>query len=167
MARLKGDPVAILQAVVDRLIDQLGLTDATCYLSIDPDAVPSPSPGDLIFVVSPTSGNFNEAMFDGGGQEQMTLDGGIVVKIHTPVQLDEPKHDALLVGQESRGVLRHATLTLKALANWSPDKNGNELTRDPLIPSGFAIGRKSRSLGWVELTFKCSFDWDADSADAT
>lgn len=165
MARDKGNPVTILEGVVTRLIDQLGLTDANCYLSIDPDALPSPSPGQLIFVVSPTSGNFNEALFDGGGQEQTTLEGGIVVKIHSPLQLDKPHQDVKFLGDESRGILRYATRVLKALAGWSPGVVGSEQTRDPLIPSGMVIGRKKRSLGWLELTFKCSFDWDLDSAD--
>ena len=161
MARDKGKFDAILLAVVDRLISQVGgLNAANCYLSLNPDALPMPNPGDFICVVAPTSGAFSDSMFEGGGQEQTTSDSGVIVKIHSPVQLDEVHRDAVFLTDATLGLIENVRLTIKALADWSPGTSGNELTRDPLIPSDFAFTRNGRGLGACELTFKLSFDWD-------
>lgn len=162
MARGSGKLEDILQAVVDRLIAQIPATcnAATCYLSLDPDAKPAPNAGSLIYVVAPTSGSFNDGYIDGGGQSQCTVAGGVIVKIHSPMQLDKPQHDEQLLKNATRGVLAAATAALKALVAWSPVLATNEITRDPLIPAGFVIGRSDRSMGFIELTFTCTFDWD-------
>lgn len=161
MARNKGTFDAILLAVVDRLISQVGgLDEANCYLSLNPDVLPMPNPGDFVCVVAPTSGMFSDSMFEGGGVEQTTSDSGIIVKIHSPVQLDEVHRDAVFLTDATLGLIAKVRSTLKALSDWSPGSVGSELTRDPLIPSDFAFTRNSRSLGACELTFKLSFDWD-------
>lgn len=161
MARDKGTFDAILLAVVARLIDQVGgFNAATCYLSLNPDALPMPNPGTIICVVAPTSGAFDEAMFEGGGIEQTNSVSGIIVKIHSPVQLDEVHRDAVFLTDESLGLIGKVRLIIKALADWSPTVGADEQTRDPLIPSDFAFTRNSRSLGACELTFRLSFDWD-------
>ena len=165
--RDKGGLDQILQAIVDRLIGQInGLTKATCYHCLDPDALPMSNPGGHIFVVAPTSGTFDEGMYAGGGLETLMASGGIVVKIHAPLNVDEPQREAALLTNLSLGVMGLASKTIKALANpeWSPQFDEHVLTRDPLIPSGYAITRSDKRVGAIELTFKCNFDWDADPA---
>lgn len=163
MPRQFGDPQVILQVIVTRIITAIGsrFSDANCYLSINPDSLPAPSPGGLTCVVSPASGSFDEAYFEGGGNQQLLLNGGIIVKVHSPLQLDQSGRDVELLVNESHGVIDCATEILEALSNWSPvAANGDELTRDPLIPRDIHYTRATNKLGGVEIGFGCNFDWD-------
>lgn len=161
MARDKGDLSSILAAIVARLIDQVTeFNAANCYLSINPDSLPS-GPGEITCVVAPTSGTFDQGMIEGGGDEQNTSDGGVIVKIHSPVQLDEADRDTVFLTDASLGLLSFAKQAMQALSGWSPDDGGgNETTRDPLHPAGYAFQRDGRKLGACELTFHLKFDWD-------
>ena len=161
MARQSGKLDEILNAIVIRLRDQISdFNSSNCYLSMDPDAIPQ-SPGEFTCVVAPTSGSFEEAFLDGGGQQQCTSAGGFVAKVHSPVQLDDLGRDVEFLTHDSLGLIELMRLVLKALVAWSPkDDLGNELTRDPLLPANFAFTRTRRSLGAVEITFHLSHDWD-------
>jgi len=152
----------ILQAVVDRLIDQVaGFSDANCYLSINPDATPEPNPGDYICVVAPTGGMFDENAYHGGGEGQCTINSGILVKLHSPIQLDQPHRDAEFLKHASLGVLAKWRLIVKALLwPWQLQIDGNDGTRDPLIPAEYTLSRRDRRLGAIEQVFKANFDLD-------
>lgn len=168
MARIGGQPEDIYASVVARLLDQIPdfCKPETCYLSLDPDAL-VPSPGDLVFVVSPMSGRAKDSYYEGGGLEQLTIDGGIIVKIHSPLQLDEPHKDVALLTEQTRGLWRIARRVIRAIANsaWSPTKGADEITRDPCYLIGYDLGKHPRSIGSIELHFACLFDWDVLSTD--
>lgn len=160
MARDKALPQNVYTAAVDLLRAAITeCTEANCFFCLDPDAVP-PAPGQLIYIVSPTSGTFDEGMIDGGGVEQLTVDAGLMVKIHSPLMLDQVGHDSSLLNDESLGLWGKATEVLRALAVQSPEFEGNPLTRDPLMPHSFAVTKSHKRLGAIELTFKVSFDWN-------
>jgi len=166
MARGSGLPEDIYDAIVARLIDRIpGIcTEANCFQSLNPDSVP-PNPGDLVFIVSPMSGRGLESYFEGGGEQQLTIEGGVTVKIHSPLQLDQKGHDIHLLADASRGLWKISRKVLACLANsaWSPMKGDDEITRDPMIFLGFDItknSRKRKTLGAIELHFKVTFDWD-------
>lgn len=164
MARNKALPQNVYVAAVELLRAAIdGCTDANCFFCLDPDAIPA-TPGELIYVVSPTSGTFDEGMIDGGGVEQLTVEAGLMVKIHSPLMLDQVGQDAELLNNESLGLWLKATEVMAALSLQSPTVNGNALTRDPLIPHGFAITKSHKRLGAIELTFKVLFDWDVSAA---
>ena len=166
MARQKGDPIAIFDGIVERLIDQIdGMTEASCYLSLNPEALPSPGPGDLLLVVAPLSGQFDEGAFEGGGNEMLTFLGGVVVRIYSPLKVDLPGHDSKFLSDQTKGVLEMGRQVMAALSNWSPELDDNEQTRDPLIPHGVSYGRVKQSLGWMEIAFKVNFDWNLDPAE--
>lgn len=163
MARIGGQPEDIYDSVVARLIQKIPdfCNKDTCYVSLDPDAT-VPSPGDLIFVVSPMSGQAKDSYYEGGGLEQLTVDGGLIVKIHSPLQLDEAHKDVYLLSEKTRGLWRIARRVIRAIADssWSPTKGDDEITRDPCYLLGYEIGKHPRSLGSIELRFSCLFDWD-------
>ncbi len=164
MARDKALPQNVYVAVVDMLRAAIdGCTDANCFFCLDPDAIP-PSPGELIYVVSPTSGTFDEGMMDGGGVQQLTVEAGVLVKIHSPLMLDQVGNDTSLLNDESLGLWGKATEVLAALAIQSPTVAGNAQTRDPLMPHSFSITKSHKRLGAIEMTFKVLFDWDVSSA---
>lgn len=170
MARNLGLPEDIFDAIVARLIDQIPnfCTEASTYHAINPDAIAS-NPGDLIFVVAPLSGNAPLEYQAGGGEQQLTIDGGFMVKIHSPLQLDQFPHDAYMLKEKSRGLWKVSRRVLAAIVNWDPLKGDNEITRDPIAFLGFSLGkgpRKKRSLGSIELHFKLMWDWDITTDEA-
>lgn len=162
MARDKGKLDTQLSAIVDRIIDEVSAYDsASCYLSLNPDALPAPNPGDFICVVAPTSGSFDGGLFMGGGVEQVTCEAGVVVKVHSPVQLDETHRDAEFLTNSSLGLIENVRLVMKALTDWSPvDGSSDDITRDPLSPASITFTRQSRSLGGCEVVFHTLMDWD-------
>jgi len=166
--RNKGDLAAILLAVVTRLRAQLDtaerpVNESNCYLSLDPSARKKTA-SDLVFVVGPSSGQFDEAMIEGGGVEQLTADIYIIVTIQSALQLDEAQREESFLTDSAMGVLKSATNVLAALATWDPSttSGGDTLlqVRDPLMPSGFEFSKEGKSKGSMTLTFKCKFDWN-------
>lgn len=169
MPREYGKLEAILQAVVDRLVSYSGLPEATednVYINIDPDAVTS-NPGEFVFVVAPSGGQFDEAMMDGGGQAQMTAATNIVVKCHATGQFDQAGRAKEMLANSSTGLIVIHRKLLKALSIWDPTDSGNEQTRNPIMPgswsyqrAGGGAGQGPRSYAAVEQVFVVDFDWD-------
>ena len=166
--RNKGDLIAILRAVVTRLRAQLNsgtrpVNESNCYLCLDPNAKKKTA-SDLVFVVGPSSGSFDEAMIEGGGQEQLTADLYLIVTIQSALQLDEAQREEYFLTDAGLGVLGAGTDVLAALAVWDPSTTSGADTllqvRDPLMPSGFEFSKEGKSKGSMTLTFKCKFDWD-------
>lgn len=169
MARDKGLPEDIYDAIVARLIERMPTLcrEETTYFAINPDSLAN-NPGDLTFVVAPMSGNAPEGYQTGGGEQQVTINGGVIVKIHSPLQVDQAPRDAKRMADRGRGLWRVSRHVLAALVNWDPMKGDNEICRDPLSFLGFNIGkgRKKRSLGSMELHFAVNFDWDITNNEA-
>jgi len=164
MARDKALPQNVYTAAVEMLRAAIdGCTDANCFFCLDPDCIP-PTPGEFFYVVAPTSGTFDEGMIDGGGIEQLTVEAGLLVKIHSPLMLDQVGRDVELLNNESLGLWSKATEVMAALAVQSPTVAGNPQTRDPLMPHSFSITKSLKRLGAIELTFKVLFDWDVSGA---
>lgn len=154
---------AILNSVRDKLLKSIDeLAPETCVITINPDAAALPVSQELYCTVSPTSGSFDESLFDGGGREQTSLEGGIVVKCFSMLQLDQPGQDSVMLIDRSRGVMRKLHEILAALAGFMPvSADGlDTLARNPLIPATYAFSHDGRRWGAVEVAFRLSFDWD-------
>jgi len=171
MARGSGLPEDIYDGIVARLIDRMpGIcNEANTYQTLNVDAI-APNPGDLIFAVAPMSGRARAEYFEGGGEQQLTIEGGVTVKIHSPLNLDQKHRDIHLLSDASRGLWKISRKVLACLADssWSPMKGDDEITRDPLVFVGFDITKKNRrrkSLGGMELHFTILFDWDITTPD--
>ncbi len=175
IARSKGRLEDILAAIVARLIAQVtvssvALDAGSCYHSVNPDSLPDGGAGSLIFVVSMMSGTFDEGMIDGGGNEQLTVAGGVSVRIHSPLKVDKQDRDEQSLMKADLGLMPAMRAVLNALSMWSPGMQSGDtdfgdahgLTRDPLIPAGYAFGKNATNppTTWGELSFKCNFDWD-------
>ncbi len=157
----------ILTQIVTRLIDQItAATAATCYLSLDPDSLPSANPGGTFFVVSPAvTGSFDAGMFDGGGQNQTTVVWPIVVTVWNTSILDESGHDTQFLTNATLGVVINGTLVLKALAGHDLQDTAdtpNEILNQPIFPADSAIDRRepSKGKGFMQFGFNVMFDWD-------
>lgn len=150
----------LLDLVVARLTDQIPeCSEANCFLTLNPDSVPA-SPGDFIFAVAPTAGSFSGAYLNGGGQAQATADTGVIVKIHSPLQLDEPGRERAFLIDNTHSILKQWRRVLRALTDWSPAIGDDQVTRDPLLPTAWSITRDDRRIGAIEQDFSVSFDMD-------
>lgn len=164
MARNESTLDAILLRVVARLIDQIADANAsTCYLSLDPDTLPSPNPGEIVYVVTPaSSGQFDESSLDGGGNALCVIQWPLVITIHNTAINDEVGHDAQFLTNSTRGVVGKTTGVLKALvAHDLQDASSNEILAEPLIPSDAAVERvPATKRGSIQLGFSMLIDWD-------
>jgi hypothetical protein len=155
-----ASPDLILTAIVARLRDELQLSEHNCFLTLDPDAPSSHTSGGIWLTVSPVSGTFRQTYLD-AGRATCTCDAGAIVRVNTVLKLDPIGQDPALLTDPGLGVLQMANAVLIALAiDWTPANADEEaLTRDGLQPKGYDIG-KGESVGWIEIPFAFSFDWD-------
>lgn len=164
MARNASTLDEILLRVVARLIDQItDATASTCYLSLDPDTLPAPNPGEIVYVVSPApSGQFDEADVDGGGTELSVVYWPLVITIHNTAINDETGHDTEFLTNATRGVVGKTTDVLKALvAHDLQDASSNEILAQPLIPSSADVERvRATRRGSIQLAFTMKILWD-------
>lgn len=150
----------ILTAIVDRLAESVpGLTPGSCYIALNPDSVIN-APGSEVVVVSPSSGEFDAGAIIGGGAEQMTVSSQVIVKIHSPIVLDQASQDTLFLVDATHGVLVTAGRVMQALAGWTPQNSTNLLTRDPLWPTSYSMTRSEGRIGGFEIVFNCVYDWE-------
>lgn len=159
-----GDLSEILQAAVAHLIAQLPThcKASNTFMALNPDSV-EPNAGYMSFVVSPMGGSFPGEFQDGGGVQQVTTETGMLITIHSPLQMDEPRRDTKFLTDNSKGVIGVATKVLKAFTQWDPRNADSILLREPATPTGFNFKRSDRSLGSMELEFRLNFDWGLDA----
>lgn len=161
-----GSYADILVAIVNRLRATVdGCNEATCYLSLDPDTMPS-NPGDHVYVVAPVSGHFREGSFVGGGLNFLTVHSGCIVKIHCPSLIDQSLRDVVAITDQSLGLIRKASAVLASL---SPQESGvawvpmgpEYAISSPFTPAGYSLHKsEDQAVRAIELTFRFEFDWD-------
>lgn len=164
MPRIDSNLTAVLDAVIKRLREQLSLSDSTCFLCLSDDVTPKTT-SDVFLTVSPDGGEFDQGHFDGGGDEQLTVEGGVRVTIHSTLKLDRTGHDSELLSNASRGVLSVMHEVLRALTGHDLviDTDGNTTLRRLIAPRGFERPERSgERLGRISLYFGLSFDWELD-----
>lgn len=166
----EADYGEVLLQIVARLRDILKpANEATCYLSLDPDEVPS-GPGDHCYSVSPLSGKAREGAWEGAGIRGLAVHSGCIVTIHLPTLSDELTRDVVAITGESLGLIRKASAVISALApstaddpavrGWIPTKEDYSLT-SPFRFLGYSLHRhENKAIRSIELTFQFEFDWD-------
>jgi hypothetical protein len=162
-SRISTTLPVVLAAVAARLRSQLSLTEATCYWMLDREE-PTPTSKNFFVTIHPDGGNFDEALFDGGGENQLTDSTGIVVTIHTHTQLDRGGRDKEALFQPNKGLLPYMKPVLKALAGHDLviNDNGDTCLRELIRPVGYKTPLRSHAERWsrIEIYFALSFDWD-------
>ncbi len=160
-------PDLIFTQIVARLIDQVSnANDSTCYISLDPDDLPAANAGEFIFVVTPAvSGNFDDGLFDGGGQSQTTVRWPVVVTVWSTVIRDASGHDTQFLTHATLGIIAQGTLVLKALAGHDlqdAEDTPSEILAQPIFPSDAALDRRDppSGKGFIQFGFEVIFDWD-------
>lgn len=164
-SRVDVDLEAVLEAVAHELRVRLGLTEDVCYWSLDDEGGGVPNAGDHWIVVSPSAGQFDQAAFDGGGAQQLTVETDIDVTLHAVCNLDEPGRDRERLMNRDHGLLGRLSKAIKALGGLDVLVSGNLVLRAQIFPRGFTRPRRDHDQdGWVSMTvaFAISFDWDMD-----
>lgn len=161
-----NDPIpttqeAVLQAIVDRLREQLDLNPSTCFLSIDPEPCANIS-HNLFLTVSPDGGQFREGEFAGAGENLVIENTHAVITIFSQIRLDRVEHATSFLTDNARGVLTMKRKVLKALAGHIlVDTDGNALLVDYLEPVSAPRPQSDRAkIGDVQLWFSTNFHWD-------
>lgn len=133
------------------------------FLTLYPDA-PEPEPsGEHFLSVAPGAGSFDEALFAGGGREQLCQVGEFQVTIYSRVQLDQSARDESILGHATEGLLVLKHRVLSALVGADPAlPGGAKFSRELLRPIRAAAPEHDadRGIGWLSLAFALSFDWD-------
>lgn len=156
-----ADYAEILDSIVNRLRDQLQLTQKTCFFVLNPDKPSSHVAGGEWYTVSPLSGTFSQVDMDGGGLAAMKTDTGFRVRINSTLRQDPINADKQLILDQARGVVAAMRPVLKALAiEWNPlNADGEAMLREPPQPRDFDIGDVG-SVGYIEVRFAIAFDWE-------
>ena len=150
----------ILPLIVTRLISQLSLSTATCFLG-DRDEEHSPNPGTAYYVVFPDGGRFDDSLFAGGGREQLCADAIFGVKIISRLMLDRPGVATQVFTHATHGLMPKMHSVLDALAAFEPSSGGNTLVREVVQPLDWqGPTRKAKDLSELIVRFGCLFDWD-------
>lgn len=170
MARPDNNPtdqVDVLQAVVSRLIREVDkFTDTNCFLTAEPpDEPPANVRNNLFCTVSPTNGQFDQGVHEGGGINTTFEDAGVEIVIFNAVKLDRVGHDSALLTEASRGLLVLKKQILKALSGHDlQDGNGEEILINLMAPLLSKNPRSSKgkegAVGDLSLQFSTDFEWD-------
>lgn len=174
MARIATNQIAVLEAVIARLIAAVdGFSARNCILTAQPPQEPPENiHGDYFATVSPTNGRFDEGVHEGAGIEGTLEYAGVVIVIFSRIKLDRVGHDTALLTDASRGLLELKRLILRALSGHDlMDESGDSLLANFMAPlrsdspnSTWEKGGRGPALGDLALTFSTDLLWDL-SAD--
>lgn len=157
----------VLQAIVDRLIDQVTvgstlLTPSTCFVSIDPEPAVAVS-AEVFLTVSPEEGTFDPS-FEGGGDNIVLEQAFAVVTIFSRIAMDRTDHAKQFLGDAKRGVFTLKRKVLKALLgnhHQLVDPSGDRLLCNQMQPvSSPRPLSDRRKVGDVQIVFTTDFLWN-------
>lgn len=159
------DHATVLQAVVDRLIDQLpdlGFSERTCFLAPDREIIEPNRSGKICCTVTSMDSQFGDEALTGGAENVCIEHSGVVVTPHTAIKLDAVERLDAVLKDTTRGLLVMKKRILKALTGHRlQDPDGNELLVNlphPLHASRTAYNSVT-GLAWLSVTFSTDFEW--------
>lgn len=165
--RGQTDQILILEAIVDRLIDQIEIyNDQNCWVS--DNAVPLTHPGgDEFCTVSFGAGNFPHEFFSGGGQDTLTESGSIIIAPTVHIRGDRPRRRLRAIADnDGKSLLDRKRQILRALFrdHWEPVFEEQPLLRDMISPGlcsapGEIVVGEARMMQ-IQLAVDITFDWD-------
>lgn len=158
------DQATVLAAVQARLQSQISefQTDNVCFIVANPEEFEPPQRQTLAVTIAPNSGEFDQRVFEGAGDEGVLENSGFTVTVWSRINLDRPDEATKAMTDASRGVFAFKKLILKALSNYMPtDNSGNSLLAEYIAPlsSGFPEPR-SKGMATVSVGFSLCWLWD-------
>lgn len=163
MARIDGAQDLLIESLVARLREALGLSDSQVYQTWEPLSPQFPAGGDFSVSVAIGDGSFDLDLWEGGGRHQTCEQATVIVTGYSRVKLDRPDHWQKILRDESRGLLVVKKKILDVCCGYDLlDSSGNSLLRNPLYPlhAYRPTYDKQASIGRVSIEFATDFDWE-------
>lgn len=163
--------ILILEAIVDRLIDQIpAYNDQNCWVSDSPVPLSHPG-GDELCTVSFGDGSFPHEFFTGGGQDTLVEMGSIIIAPTVPMRGDRLRRRMRRIAEDDgKSLLDRKQQILRALFfdHWEPVFGEQPLLRDMPAPTrctapGEVMIGEARMLQ-IQITIDTTFDWDLANA---
>lgn len=167
MSRVDTEQATLLERIADYLRKQLRLNARRCFETLDPLHPVIPPGGDYFLSVAPGDGTFDVEHQVGGGADQLTEYGEVVVTIYSRVKLDSTDHDEIIMRDASRGLLSLKKTVLKTLVGYDLAlESGDTALRQTLYAKRYTaptMGQQDGSgigVAFLSITFGVDFDWD-------
>ena len=163
------DESTVLQSVVDKLVtdlSDLGVTESTCFIVLDPDEANCPRGSSLFITVSSMDSHFDSPGLDGSGAAFCNEIGGVNVTIHTMNKMDEYSGIQSTMTDAARGVLLYKKRILTSLTGMQLTSGSDDLLSSLLRPLHSDKGRPGNG-GMIfrkSVTFAVEFAWDLGAA---
>lgn len=176
MEREYGSLSKILLAVRDRLINEISeISEMSCYVTDESSPTEVP-PSDIFFTVSAGAGQFDEAMFDGGGFQTTTSLTNIVVAMFVRTPADRIDWAEGTLTDENQGLLSvFLYRTLRALLKdgddaWEPSDDIGPILRSQIAPQSHTAaqlvtpgeGGQMVRFTRMDVVFSVEFDWNLE-----
>lgn len=154
----------VLERIVARLRDELGLTERTCFETLEPRSPISVPPGGGTFLtVALGAGRFDEPMQIGGAQHVCYERTSIAVTIYSRLKLDSGHHAASQLRDATRGLLAQKHAVLRALVG----HDLQDLAGDSILGQWVAAVQAwpprydpESGLAMLAVEFATDFVWD-------
>lgn len=164
LPRIDTTPIDVLLAVESALQTGLNLTVDQCYLSTEvDDNIPAPAPGDRIVVIEPDGLDFDEGLFIGGGQYQITVQTGVMIHLFSTIRVDSnAKKNRQILINASRGLYALMSSIVSTLAGVDLTVNAGASTflRELMHPVGASKPEKiTDNLVHIAFSWAISYDW--------
>lgn len=164
----------LIDAIIAKLrADISGTTDLSVYQCMDATECPPPeaqgvSPFPHPIVVAANSGTMPDDYTEGGAEDMLTVDRMTIdVGIHSADQRDQVARLTSKFRDPVNGLCEGLRLVLKSLSNYNPPVGSNVMLSDPLFPTRFSFGSSEKRVGFVVVSFSCSFDFDIEPDQAS
>ena len=169
MARIDTTQSDAILAILEHFRSFHSLDNSQAYLGLFPDAPIIPHGGTDWYMLSPGDGQFDEGLFDGGGEDQCNEQSTLTVTGYCRTHLDPTDRDDALLTDSTTGLLEAKRKILRALAGKDVTLSGGDtFLRELLTPiraSAPTAGKLEGeglgvTLAFTSVDFLCSFDWD-------
>jgi hypothetical protein len=161
--RFGSTPDAVLLAILARVIAVVPeANEENVFITTDLDADPPPNPGLFCYAIFLRPNGFDDELIDGGGRDQLRYQGGVTVRIYSPVMLDELGRSTIALTNANVGLLQQSTKLMTALALFDPvDAEENYMISDAgIFPANMAgVPQPEPSITALDLNFNFEFDW--------
>lgn len=143
----------ILQAVESQLISKGGFTNATCFMSLNPDQSLM-QPSDQYIIVTPGPLTVDQRIVTGGNLLYFT--GSFFTTLWSRLALDQTTHDDSFLTDATYGALTTLNSVIGALHLFQPlDSSSNQELDVPIRLSGVEnYSRDFKGVGWGAIKCK-------------
>lgn len=163
MSRVNTTPDDVIDSIVLRLREQLGLSEFNCYDVLDPGYVDLPSGGGWFVTVAPGEGDFDQGLQVGGGENEVSEALAVVVTFYVQIQLDQTNMSREVLRGHGRSLYKIKRQILKAMCGVDLQNAAEDTFLRQLIPVRSASRPAydiTQQLAYMSLTFVAEFDWD-------